>query len=82
MAKAKAPASGILVAKTTGFIVHDGERYAIRAGVTRIRTSHPLVKKYGHLFEAVEMDLPPEVEQATAAPGEKRGDDAEKAEGD
>lgn len=72
MAKARPAASGILVAKTTGFISLDGQEYAIRAGVTRIRTSHPLAKKHGHLFEAVEIDLPPEVEQMTAAPGEVR----------
>ena len=36
---------------------------------------HPLVRKYPHLFEPVEPSRQrPQVEQTTAAPGEKRGE--------
>lgn len=44
----------------------------IRAGITRVTEGHPLLENYGHLFREVEVNGP-EVEQATAGPGEKRG---------
>ena len=42
--------------------------------ITRVREGHPILKQYPHLFREAEAHLEwPEVEQATAGPGEKRG---------
>lgn len=38
-----------------------------------VRAGHPLLKGREHLFEPVEQAVRFDVEQATAAPGEKRG---------
>lgn len=38
---------------------------------TRVREGHPVLAKYGHLFEKIRVHY--DVESATAAPGEKRG---------
>ena len=70
MAKTK---SGYLVANTTGSAEIDGQKYDFTAGETRISTSHPLAKGCPLYFDPVEDSALPEVEQATAAPGEKRG---------
>jgi hypothetical protein len=48
----------------------DGVPTSFRANVTRVREGHPILDEYGHLFEEIRVDY--EVEQATAAPGEKR----------
>ncbi len=62
---------GIFVARETCTTDIDGEVYTVRRGVTRVRGSHPLVKLNPHLFEPVDAHY--DIEQATAAPGEKRG---------
>lgn len=63
------------------FVTHfEGEQVSVSAG-ERVRVGHPLLKGRDELFiPAVQgrfegdLDAPPEVEAATAAPGEKRGD--------
>jgi hypothetical protein len=54
----------------------DGAPISAHKGVTRVAAGHPLLDTYGAYFEPVGQDVHfamPEVEQATAAPGEKRG---------
>lgn len=70
MPKAKEPS--IFVARTSGDIKIDGEVYSYRAGRTRVREGHPLLRVIPERFEPLKVDY--EIEQATAAPGEKRGD--------
>lgn len=53
----------------SSFTTDDGEE--IIAGQTRIREGHPLLKTHADEFEMTDMRSP-EVEQATAAPGERR----------
>lgn len=61
----------ILVANETGMIIVDGERYMIHKGVTRVRKGHPMIKGNEALFKPIDVHY--DVEQATRAPGEKRG---------
>lgn len=61
----------ILIATETRAIDLDGQTYELRRDVTRVRASHPLASTYPELFK--EADVHYEVEQMTAAPGEKRG---------
>lgn len=62
----------IFVAKETFVTDIDGAMVSVQAGQTRVREGHPLMAGREHLFEPVGVHF--EVEQATAAPGEKRGD--------
>lgn len=66
---AKPNKNALYRAKET-FITTDGD--VIRAGITTVRAGHQLLKGREDLFELLEADY--EVEQATAAPGEKRGE--------
>ena len=43
-------------------------------GVTRVRAGHPLLKGREYLFEPVDLTVHYDIEEATAAPGEKRGE--------
>lgn len=63
----------LLVAKNAMVFVHDGRRVRICKG-TLVRAGHPILKGREDLFEpvTVEYDVESDVEQATAAPGEKR----------
>lgn len=60
---------------TASFVgVIDGVEHNVSSGVTRVAGDHPLALAYPHLFaEDKNAKDAPEVEQATAAPGEKRG---------
>jgi hypothetical protein len=70
MAKTAKPDPGdILISKVTGFV--DG--LPVRAGITRVRAGHAMAKNHPELFEAVDVLVHYDVEQATAAPGEHRG---------
>lgn len=61
--RAKEPATGTFEGEP--FVVSPSEIFA---------SDHPLVRAYPHLFVPLEESRErPEVEQATAAPGEKRG---------
>jgi hypothetical protein len=61
----------LLVARQTITVDVSGEPYPLLAGVTRARSDHPVAREHAELFTPVEPQ-PPDVEQATAAPGEKR----------
>lgn len=64
----------ILVANTTCVIEHDGRQVMLRRGITAVRAGHPITRGREQLFDpiTVHFDLDTPVEQATAAPGEKR----------
>lgn len=51
----------------------DGERIMVRKGRTRVDGEHPLYKAHSKSFEPVDKGVEFDVEQATKAPGEKRG---------
>lgn len=71
MTKRKRPEDEILVAADDGTITIDEDTFYLRRGITRVRASHPMVERAPHLFK--ELDVHYDVEQATAAPGERRG---------
>lgn len=62
-------------ATTTGRALVDGKEIIFRRGVTRVRAPHPLLDQCPGYFRPIRADYgPPEVEQMTADPGEKRGE--------
>lgn len=61
----------IFVARESFVCDLDGVPVTVSGGTTRVREGHPLLKGREHLFEPLTVHY--EVEQATAAPGEKRG---------
>lgn len=72
------PADLILQANTSFNATVDGVAIAIHEGET-IDADHPIVRRYPQYFDSVAVihrtsRSEPIVEQATAAPGEKRGD--------
>jgi hypothetical protein len=71
MAKSK---GGVYVAIESGSAEVKGQLYSFIKGVTRVRDGHPLLKDHGVFFEPVDEHVHYEVEQATAAPGEQRGE--------
>ena len=64
-----AKAEPTVVALTSGYFGVDGQSVQVIAGET-FRTSDPVVKKYPAHFGKPDGER---IEQATAAPGEKRG---------
>jgi hypothetical protein len=64
--------SGVFVARVDFAYETDGTTDFARAGRTRVREGDPLLARYAEYFEPADAGLP-EIEQATAAPGEKRG---------
>lgn len=67
--------AGAIYVATESFSVDlNGAAYAIHKGVTRVREGHSLLKNYPQYFELADRAVDFEVEQATAAPGEKRGE--------
>ena len=68
--------SGIYVATTSFACEIDGYRLNVNTG-ERVREGHELLRIYGEAFEPLEAGHVhyevAEIEQATAAPGEKRG---------
>jgi hypothetical protein len=82
--KRKAPeaATGYVRAKEAFGVMYEGEQITVAAGEF-VPAGHPVTKGREALFEPVthfgrwdrpDEDEVPEVEQATAAPGEKRGE--------
>lgn len=65
-------ANAILQARVSGVGQVGGETLSIRAG-DLIEADHPIVKKHPDWFGPIKLPYPIRaVEQATAAPGEKR----------
>jgi len=63
----------IYVATESGTCDIKGRQYPFTKGVTRVRAGHELLKACPDYFELVSEHVHYDVEQATAAPGEKRG---------
>ena len=61
------------VANTSGSAEVEGQTYTFHEGVTRFAADHPVVKACPLFFDREGVQTPA-VEQATAAPGERRGD--------
>lgn len=81
MARSRSPEQETLIAVESGFWTSpDGEQYTFRAGETLVAADHPLVTQGNPAwFRKVEPHLRrPVVEQATAAPGEQRGEEADR----
>lgn len=73
MARARRnPDNEILIAIDSGVVNVDGEMYPVTRGVTRVRAAHPLAKAAPGLFKPIEVHY--DIEQATSAPGELRGE--------
>jgi hypothetical protein len=71
MTPRKASGDDILVASESfSGEMADGTAFAAQNGVTRVRASHPAVKRWPDYFKPIDVHY--DVEQATAAPGERR----------
>ena len=62
----------VYIATESGSAEVDGETYIFTRGQTRVREGHPLLDAVRDYFEPVGDHIHYDVEQATAAPGEKR----------
>lgn len=63
----------ILVANVTATLKHEGRRFYLVRGKTLVRADDPVVEGHKSMFEPLHIEyLGGPVEQATAAPGEKR----------
>jgi hypothetical protein len=60
----------LYVCNTNALVSVNGERVMLRKGVTIVRKGHALLKEHGAMFEPLHVHY--DVEQATAAPGERR----------
>jgi len=60
----------VYVCKESGAFEYDGDMVVVNKGVTRVRSGHPILAAHPELFEEITVHY--DVEQATAAPGEKR----------
>lgn len=69
-------APGILIATETFATEIDGVPTIVHKNVTRVREGHPIAlanpQNFAPVEDRVDHELP-DIEQATAAPGEKRG---------
>lgn len=66
------PDMDILIAVESGIAHVGGEECVVRRGITRARRGHPLVAATPNWWKPIDVHY--DVEQATAAPGEKRGE--------
>lgn len=62
----------LYVARETFTAVIEGRQEMVRKGRDLVRAGHPLLKQYPTMFKPARVRF--DVEQATASPGEKRGD--------
>ena len=69
----KNPGADIYVATESGAVELDGTPVMVYKGMTRVRAGHRLLRQYPSMFEPIDLLVHYDVEQATAAPGEKRG---------
>lgn len=76
--------SDIYIATDSGHAEVNGVPYTFHKGITRVRAGHPLtkIKGFENIFEPVDASVHYDVEQATNAPGEKRGITADPAPGE
>ena len=60
----------VLIAIETGVVNLEGQEILIRRGITRAHAGSAIAKAYPGFFKPIDVHF--SVEQATAAPGEKR----------
>lgn len=72
MAK-KTGGGAVYIATDSGSAEIKGETLVFSKGATLVREGHPLLKACPDFFELASDHVHYDVEQATAAPGEKRG---------
>lgn len=60
----------VYVCKESAAFEWAGDMVVVNKGVTRVRAGHPMLAAHPELFEEITVHY--DVEQATAAPGEKR----------
>lgn len=65
-------AGEMFVAKETFYAVIDGQQTMVKKSRDLVRAGHPLLEKYPDMFKPARVRF--DVEQATAAPGERRGE--------
>ena len=65
---------GVYIATQSGTCEIDGEAYTFTRGATLVREGHPILDRVPDYFEPASDHVHYDVEQATATPGEKRGD--------
>jgi hypothetical protein len=66
--------SRVFIATETFSTVVDGSPQVIHKGVTHVREGHPLLKRVPENFQPVDDTVQFDVEVASKAPGEKRGE--------
>lgn len=66
------PDDDIMIAVDSGVVVHDGREQIVTKGVTRARRGHQIVRANPSLWRPIDVHF--DIEQATAAPGELRGE--------
>lgn len=71
MAARKPNLGDIFVARESFSTDLDGVPVTVQKGATRVRAGHPLLQGREDLFEPITVHY--DVEQATSAPGERRG---------
>lgn len=64
----------VYIASRSAVIRRDGRRVVIKEGITRAAEGSWIVKDYPDLFARADENLHFDVEEATAVPGEKRGE--------
>lgn len=72
MPRTKTPKGKIFVPVEDFTTEIDGQPVVFKRNQTRVREGHPALHGRQHLFQEMKVDY--EIEQATAAPGERRGD--------
>lgn len=72
MAAAKRSSGDVYVCTESGSTEIDGQVLPYTKGITRVRAGHPLLKAVPDRFEPIDLTVHYDVEQATAAPGERR----------
>lgn len=60
----------VYVCKESAAFEYNGDMVVVNKGFTRVRAGHPILREHPELFEPITVHY--DVEQATAAPGEKR----------
>src|ERR1044072_2632061 len=66
---------GVFVATESFSTVDEsGAPLIVHKGATRVRDGHFLVRTYPHYFENADTNVQYDVEEATAVPGERRGE--------
>lgn len=73
MPRTRGQEADIYVAQETGAVELDGSPVMIYKGVTRVRAGHSLLRDHPTMFAPIDLGVHYDVEQASAAPGEKRG---------